>query len=183
MDVIYLQPFGDVNYSTLNFLRDKLSQKFSVECRTRERVDLTEEAYDPARKQHKSAVFLDQLRVFLSRETSKCLAVVDVDIYAPGLNFIFGEAEVRGRFAVISLFRLWPQFYGLAPDTDICQERALKEAVHELGHTFGLGHCGNPTCVMHFSNSIDDTDKKSDSPCSDCQSTLANKFKDLNFGG
>jgi len=28
--------------------------------------------------------------------------------------------------------------------------------IGELGHTFGLGHCENPRCVMFFSNSLMD---------------------------
>jgi archaemetzincin len=34
------------------------------------------------------------------------------------------------------------------------------EAVHELGHAFGLTHCEKSRCVMHFSNSLQDTDFK-----------------------
>ena len=55
----------------------------------------------------------------------------------------------------------WNQeFYGLPRDENLFRERALTEAVHELGHTYGLGHCPVSTCVMHFSNSLHDTDLK-----------------------
>jgi archaemetzincin len=39
-------------------------------------------------------------------------------------------------------------------DTSHFGQRLVKEAVHELGHAFGLNHCENIECVMHFSNSL-----------------------------
>jgi archaemetzincin len=47
--------------------------------------------------------------------------------------------------------------------------RALKEAVHELGHTLGLVHCPEAGCVMHFSNTLADTDCKSHRLCAMCE--------------
>jgi archaemetzincin len=66
---------------------------------------------------------------------------------------------------------------GSAPPEDqaLFRERALKEAVHELGHTYGLQHCPNLRCVMHFSNSLRDTDAKQAKWCSRC----ATQVRDL----
>ena len=102
----------------------------------------------------------------------RILGVVDVDIFAPGLNFVFGEADITGGKAIISLQRLRQEFYGLSQDQDLFQERVLKEAVHELGHTYGLMHCLNPACVMHFSNSLHDTDLKGWNFCPTCKVRL-----------
>jgi archaemetzincin len=75
-----------------------------------------------------------------------------------GLNFAFGLAT--DRKALISLERLRPEFYWMPEDDDLFECRALKEAMHELGHVLGLNHCPDRNCVMYFSNSIPDTDVK-----------------------
>jgi archaemetzincin len=98
--------------------------------------------------------------------------VVDVDIFAPGLNFVFGEADITGKKAIISLQRLRQEFYSLPKNEELFHERVLKEAVHELGHTYGLKHCPNPACVMHFSNSLHDTDLKNYNFCPACKAQL-----------
>ncbi|PYQ44358.1 MAG: hypothetical protein DMF77_07340 [Acidobacteria bacterium] len=43
--------------------------------------------------------------------------------------------------------------------------RVAVEAVHELGHTWGLDHCRDPTCVMWFSNTLAETDRKTSTFC------------------
>jgi len=99
----------------------------------------------------------------------RVLGVIDADCYAPGLNFIFGQARLHERDCFIALPRLRQSFYGLPDDENLFRQRVLKEAVHELGHTYGLGHCPNPHCVMHFSNSLHDTDVKDAEFCPRCQ--------------
>jgi predicted Zn-dependent protease len=65
-----------------------------------------------------------------------------------------------GPNAVISIARL---------KGALLEERTIKEAVHELGHVFLLRHCPTPECVMHFSNSLQDTDYKSKEFCPECR--------------
>lgn len=97
------------------------------------------------------------------------LGVTDRDLYAGDLNFVFGLAQSPGRAAVISLFRL-----RAGADEAGFRARAVKEAVHELGHTLGLPHCPDPACVMHFSNSLADTDRKGAAHCQACRARLEN---------
>jgi archaemetzincin len=65
------------------------------------------------------------------------------------------------------------EFYGLPPNPAALKSRLVKEAVHELGHTFGLVHCPNACCVMYFSNSLGDTDRKGPGFCSACKARLS----------
>ena len=103
------------------------------------------------------------------------LGICDFDAYSSGLNFVFGQASLTGDVAVIYLPRLRQDFYGLGADTSIFIERVLKEATHEVGHAFGLDHCSKRSCVMHFSNSIVDTDRKAKDFCNVCSCKLHQK--------
>lgn len=106
------------------------------------------------------------------KREEKALLIADVDLYAEGLNFVFGEAEIEGSLAIISLVRLRESFYGRSEKRDLFESRVKKEAVHELGHVFGLKHCSSPQCVMFFSNSLSDTDRKGWAFCPRCQLLL-----------
>ncbi len=157
----------------LLFLKHKLIEVLpSTEATIREtNVPLPCEAYDSSRRQYNSTRLLAKVSSSISRSASECvLGVTEVDPYASGLNFVFGEAQMPGRVAIVSLFRLKPEFYGKSSNSQLFNERALKEAVHEIGHTLGLVHCRRPTCVMYFSNSILDTDRKTAEFCEKCRS-------------
>lgn len=129
-------------------------------------------AYHPRRKQYSSSAILDRLKTMQYKVCYRLLTIVDVDLYMPELNFVFGEADFQAKTAVISTVRLTQRFYGLPEDKQLFLERVTKEAVHELGHTYGLPHCPDPKCVMHFSNSLRDTDSKSYSFCQNCKKKL-----------
>ncbi len=164
--VIELVPVGTVPKDLLIFLLDTIESRFPGRIGRLADVALPipVEAFDPARRQYRAGPLLNRLAALPSR-AERILGVADLDLFSPGLNFIFGQAEVGGRAAVIALARLRPEFWGRPADPHRFRERAAKEAVHELGHTYGLGHCSNPVCVMHFSNTLDETDLKSDRFC------------------
>jgi len=128
----------------------------------KESLPIPADAFVKNRDQYNSSVILNRIRVFEAGNAGfdRVLGVIDVDVFASGLNYVFGEAYIPGKAALISLWRLKPDFYGEPAGFDVFVSRALKEAVHELGHTLGLRHCEKGFCVMHFSNSILDTDKK-----------------------
>lgn len=170
---IYLVPVGKIEEWILDTLEDHLEKTFKCQVEKGESLDLPEEAYDSNRNQYFSPSILEKLRQALKpAKPEKILAISDVDLYVEGLNFVFGEAELGGHFAIISLARLHQSFYGFPENKTLFLERAKKEAVHELGHTFGLRHCHDSECVMHFSNSLQDTDRKRTSFCSRCQERL-----------
>ena len=153
-------------------LKEHVEVVFNAECEaTLGEAKLLEGSYSAWRKQYNSSRILSNMAAVLKLPATRILGIVDVDLYAEGLNFVFGEAQFFGKFALISTYRLRPEIYG-EPDGSLFLARVKKEAVHELGHTFGLNHCPNPACVMHFSNTIWDTDRKMDKPCSACTQKL-----------
>ena len=130
--------------------------------------------FDKQRKQWKSNTILQWLSDMFkpSSKSTRLLAICDFDAYSDELNFVFGETYVDGSILAIYLPRLRQEFYGLKPDQPVFYQRLVKEAVHELGHSFGLGHCKNIKCVMHFSNSLSDTDIKTSHLCNICKGDL-----------
>ncbi len=168
---IVLKPMGDVDISLVEELKQKLEQTFGCPVDTvLENFDM-EKAYDKRRQQYLGTRFLSQLKKAKAKG-DKVLGIVDVDLYSPGLNFIFGQADIAAGTSVISLTRLRQEYYGLPPDEALFQDRTVKEAVHELGHTFGLDHCQDAKCVMHFSNALSDTDRKQAAFCGRCRPKL-----------
>jgi archaemetzincin len=169
---IGLLPVGQVNQSFLLYIQKDLARIFpDTTCSIiKEGLQIPEVSFDGKRNQYHSNLILNQIRTYADQqgEFQRILGVIDVDIFVPELNYVFGEAYTSGKVALISLFRLKPQFYSEAADKGLLLQRAVKEAVHELGHTYGLKHCPNPTCVMYFSNSIADTDKKQSLFCDQC---------------
>jgi len=133
-------------------------------------LPIPQHAFDKKRNQYNSNILLNEVRVYAAKieDFHRVLGVVDVDIFASGLKYVFGEAYTPGGAALISLWRLKPEFYKDKADVVLYVLRALKEAVHELGHTLSLKHCLRRSCVMHFSNSIFDIDKKQNLLCDEC---------------
>ena len=164
---ITLKPLGNIADEIMEELRDRVGGIFH--CPTEIKAGFSDlvQAYNPQRKQYFSSKLLASLKK--SQRDERVVGIADVDLYVPRLNFVFGEADIVSGTAIVSLCRLRQEYYGLAPDEALFLERATKEIVHELGHTFGLGHCPNNKCVMHFSNSLADTDVKEVSFCSSCR--------------
>jgi archaemetzincin len=164
-------PIGDVDRSVLVHVGEGLPRVFpDVKCHiVEETLPLPKNALDRKREQYRSNQMLVAVQSYATKkELTRILGVLDVDVFVPELNFVFGEAAFPGKSALISLWRLKPEFYGESADKNLLLERSLKEAVHEIGHTLGLRHCPRFSCVMHFSNSIFDTDRKQSLFCDGC---------------
>jgi archaemetzincin len=172
--VIAFQPVGDISHNDLMLAADAVADAFGADVTTAPAIPLPPDAYDPARNQYLARVIVDALARHRRPGWARLLGVVDEDLYAPGLNFVFGEADSRRGVAVFSLARLRDSApHGADETADRFRQRAATEAVHELGHTYGLSHCRDPHCVMWFSNTLAETDRKGTRFCSGHQAELA----------
>jgi archaemetzincin len=169
---IALIPVGSVSQDLLVRLQDRMPKTIGRTAVIGETILVPPRACNPRRHQCLGDAILEALRPLRYPEAERLVGLIDRDCYAPGLNFIFGQAAANGREAMVALPRLRPLFYGLPEDPDLFRERVLKEVVHELGHTWALGHCLDTRCVMHFSNRLADTDFKHIGFCPRCARQL-----------
>lgn len=131
----------------------------------RVRLDLRPPStFDVRRRQHASRPLLEWLTARVPQPEAKLLGVTDVDLFIPVLTFVFGEAQLSGRAAIVSTARLREP-----PSEPLIRARLTKESVHEIGHTFGLVHCASSACVMARSPALASVDVKEDRLCNDCR--------------
>jgi archaemetzincin len=166
---IILKPFGDIDSLVIEDLKKILGHIFGCPVEITSKLDTPPKAYNQKRGQYLASAFLDTLKESGTGEHEKLLGIADVDLYTSDSNFVFGWADADSGTAIISLCRLKQE---LPPDYNLFIHRVGKEAVHELGHTFGLDHCSEIKCVLHFSQNLHDTDLKEMTFCSQCQPKL-----------
>ncbi|CUU05893.1 archaemetzincin [Candidatus Kryptobacter tengchongensis] len=173
---ICLIKVGAVEDAVIEVLSKGLRAYFEWNIKPVAEIEIPSQSYNRFRGQFNSSLILHQIKRQINREEcSFVLAITGVDLYVEGLNFVFGEADPVNRICIISTHRLRQEFYGDKPNQKLFEKRVLTEAVHEIGHLLNLKHCSNPNCVMFFSNSILDTDRKGFLFCNGCRS----KFKIL----
>jgi len=164
-------PAAVVTLELLDELAARLAKGLRVSCHVDEKPFPAGFAFDDRRMQYHSTAILKQLAE--GRDNSRrVLGVTPGDLYVPVLTFVFGEAQLEGNSAVVSVRRLHEEFYGLPPNPALLNERLAKLALHELGHTFGLRHCEDWSCVMASTHSVERLDIKSAEYCEACRHTL-----------
>jgi archaemetzincin len=160
---------GDVDADAAGFVREGLARELGARVTHLGAVPVPAGAYNAERCQYSSTRVLDEIGGPAGHPGAIRLALTGIDLYAADLNFVFGEARPQERDCIISLARLGSDRGGRPVDRGLLPERALKEAIHEIGHVLGLGHCGARDCVMFFSNGIAGTDRKQTRFCDACR--------------
>ncbi len=169
---------GIRDFGFLDSLKEEIKKNFYLECRTVQLLDNIDFAYHEGRNQYYSTEILKKIEELSDEECFKILAITEEDLFIPILTYVFGEAQLDGKAAIVSLLRLRPSI--LTPKEFIkFQDRIIKESLHELGHTFGLTHCRDRRCIMHYCRNIFDVDNKENRFCFFCENFITDRLKEV----
>ena len=175
---IIISPIGDFTPDLLGPIRDEINRIYGYPTEVLPLLDDLEFAFHPNRNQYHSTAILDQLALKAPVEALKVLAITQVDLFIPILTHVYGEAQLGGKACIVSTIRLNEGHSSLNTQEPFFS-RIVKEAIHELGHTFNLRHCPEHTCIMHYCRNEEDVDLKSDQLCRYCKIMLEDEIKRL----
>lgn len=170
MDHIILLMFSDIETHLIEVLKENLVRTFKRAVDIRYKIGNLDSAYDAGRNQYISPRLLSRLKRIKRDGSDKILGVTDVDLYSPDYDFVYGEADINSGVATLSVFRLAQAHNTI--DIDTFEDRAVREAIHEMGHLFGLGHCRNPHCVMTTCTCVEEVDRAGSEFCITCNKEI-----------
>ncbi len=174
-----LVPLGPVDPEILRQVRTAISKFLRLPVRVlRPRNPLPMHTYHVVRHQYHSTKLLEYLLDHDDSGAYRIMGVTAVDLYIPIFTFVFGEAQLDGKAAIISLARPRGDLDGTSPTRQVYLVRLIKLGLHELGHTFGLGHCREDGCLMGFSGNLEKLDQRDLAFCQYCKVLLADSFRD-----
>ena len=176
MSVVYLLAIGSVPGQVLDWMEETVADWCPWPVRRLPAIVFPEDSYDAKRGQYKSVDIMKVVARSAPSDATRILGVTEGDLAIPTLTFVFGQAQLDGPVAVVSLARLRQEFYGLPGEVTVLRERLAKEVLHEFGHTFGLTHCADSKCVMSLATHIGLVDNKDERYCGRCGAHLVRRF-------
>lgn len=154
--VFYIQPLGAAGEryrATIERMRAYAEAFFGVPAKVREAIPMFEEGWVPQRRQFNSTAVISQLAGGVPEDALVYIGITEKDLFARGLNFVFGEGNLKNRCGIYSLTRYETD------DEKLFLRRALKLMSHEVGHILSIHHCVTYRCVMQGANSLDEDDR------------------------
>jgi archaemetzincin len=173
---IVLVPVGTLDDALLERVSKTLEETFQRKTSVHRSLPVPKYAFNPTRGQYHSAAILKRVETLRVAEWDSAIGIVDVDLFVPEVPFIFGEADRSTRSAIISLTRLRPETGTSESKKELAFKRLVSECIHQIGMIRGLAHCPNNRCVMFFSATVQDTDKKGMSFCANCRKRLMSEY-------
>jgi archaemetzincin len=169
---VVVVPMGEVDFMMVNRLASAVGPVFHRSVDILKGMRMPPEAYNVVRNQYYAEVILSKLERTKANSREKVIAICEEDLYVPEEPFVMGWGDGLSGTAVVSLYHIRQEFYGLPEDERKVYPRVLKEAIHHLAHLFDLTECRNPKCVNYFSRVMLDIDSKSDKFCDICRRQL-----------
>jgi archaemetzincin len=170
---MYVINIGGVEEALVQDVAALIQQTFGMETVVRASEIRIEDAWDAKRRQYNSSELLRQVFTRRPCGSLRTIALTRCDLFIPMLSFVYGQAQLGGAAAIVSVARLEQEFYGLPADRQLLRERTRKEVLHELGHTFELIHCPDRICAMSLSTNINQLDLKAPKYCEACRALIA----------
>lgn len=127
-------------------------------------------AFNKDRNQFHSNAIMRRLLTVREPGALMVLGIVDVDLFVPDSQFVYGEADRESKSGVFSTFRLKTE------NAELLKRRCTIEAVHQAGHLVGLSYCEDVRCTMFFATSLTDCDRRNLGLCNNCRNEL-NKLR------
>jgi archaemetzincin len=172
IQVIALGPMDD---RLLSIVAANVFAVYGLSAQVGRGGDVPQAAYDSHRNQYDVAVLLKHIEnrqaVAANRQAvagTKTIAITAVDIFVPIFSFVYGEARQGACAAVVSIHRLVDK-----PESPVdLYPRAVKVALHELGHLFDMPHCEDDLCLMHYADTLAAIDRQPLQFCRYCRAEL-----------
>jgi archaemetzincin len=167
---VQLLPVGRVAPGDLAFLCEVVRRVYLAPCQVRPELLVPAGAWSRTRAQLDADAMLGLLVDRFDAQSSRMLAITELDMFAAGRPYVFGYGHLRDRVAIVSTARLGGSAAGdgRAPDPKVVRERLYKAAVHELGHTAGNPHCAHVPCLMAEVADLDALDALPRFYCAEC---------------
>ena len=153
--VFYIQPLGGASTryrETIDRMRAYAEAFFGVPARVCEPIPMFENGWVPVRRQYNASMLIGQLADRVPADALVYVGITEKDLFAKGLNFVFGEGNLANRCGVYSLSRYETD------DAALFLRRSLKLLSHEAGHILSIHHCTTFRCVMQGANSLREDD-------------------------
>lgn len=177
MTALGLAAMEDIEEEVLVQIEAALRESFPVEVIRLAPLGPPNSEFDAAREQFSAPMILKRVLASKPSSVDKVLAVTSHDLFIPMLSFVYGQAQLNGVAAVVSLARLRQEFYTMPGNKTVLLARSRKEAVHETGHLHNLVHCSEAGCAMSLSTNLRQLDLKSDTLCPACSALAWERFK------
>jgi archaemetzincin len=165
--IIDIHPYDGLSEDIVNYVYSEL-RKVCPKVNLLKVKPLPKRAYYKPRNRYRADTIIALLRdITLEGHVTMGLTNKDIStdkgaIYDWG---VMGLGFIDGKACVASTFRV---------SKTKTKEQYFKVAIHELGHTQGLEHCPDVTCLMTDANGKNTTDKENGF-CKKCKAHLVNR--------